>query len=255
MKRRAVLNAMLVASAVLPMPGRPATMIRSELCRPPVLALTVSRPVVMPGEAAAGVERLLGHLDGHPGRLGEALDRALAAAFLGDPVERRLGRLDLALGVDVLAGVERLLDHLAADPDQRPQQGELVDLLGEVAGADHRGAAPGQLGEIGRAAQLLHLLVSLEQWPKGDRRGDHVAIDQLQYLLVDPGVERLVEMVGAKLELDVLGEPVVDHQSAEQGRLRLHVLREGGRFGRRRVGEADYVFGHGGTVRSAGIKV
>ena len=38
-KRCAALKAMLVASEVLPMPGRPARMIRSELCRPPILAL------------------------------------------------------------------------------------------------------------------------------------------------------------------------------------------------------------------------
>ena len=71
--------------------------------------------------------------DGQAGRLREALDAALAAAFLGDPVERGLGRLDLALGLDLLAGVERLLDHLAADADQRAQQRQVVDLLGEIA--------------------------------------------------------------------------------------------------------------------------
>jgi hypothetical protein len=50
------------------------------------------------GKAAAGVERLLGHLHGERRGLGEALDRALAAAFLRDPVERGLGFSICALG-------------------------------------------------------------------------------------------------------------------------------------------------------------
>jgi hypothetical protein len=31
-------------------------------------------------------------------------------------------------------------------------------------------------------------------------------------------------MIGPELELDVLGEPVVDHQRAEQGGLRLDIV-------------------------------
>ena len=180
------------------------------------MALTVSRPVVMPERPPPVLSAFSAIWTAIRVASAKLLTAALAAAFLGDPVERRLGRLDLALGIDLLAGVERLLDHLAADADQRAEQRQLVDLLGEVARADDRGAAAGQLGEIGGAAQLLHLLVRLEQRPQGHRRGDHVAVDQPQDLLVDPGVQRLEEMVGAKLELDVLGQPVVDHQRAEQ---------------------------------------
>ena len=41
-------KAMLVASADLPMPGRPAMMMRSEGCRPPILASRSLSPVAMP---------------------------------------------------------------------------------------------------------------------------------------------------------------------------------------------------------------
>jgi hypothetical protein len=184
------------------------------------------------GEAAARVERLFGHFHGHARRLGEGLHRSLAAAFLSDPVECRFGGFDLALGIDFLAGVERLLDHLAADLDQSAEQGQLVNLLGEVARPDDRRAAPRQLGEIGGAAKLLHLLVRLEQGTERDGARDHVAIDQAQYLLVNAGVERLEEMLPPQLQLDVLGQAIVDHQRAEQGRFRLHILRQRGRFGR-----------------------
>ena len=47
-QRRAALKAMLVARLLLPMPGRPATIIRSEWCIPPILALIESKPVVIP---------------------------------------------------------------------------------------------------------------------------------------------------------------------------------------------------------------
>jgi hypothetical protein len=208
-------------------------------------------------QAAAGVERLFRHLHGKPGGLGKALHGAFGAAFLRDPVERRLGLLDLALGIDVLAGVEGLFDHLAADADQRPEQRQLVDLAGEIARADDRRAAAGQLGEVGRPAQLLHLLVRLEQRPQGDRRGDHVAVDELQDLLVDAGVERLEEMLGPQSELDVLGDPVVDHQRAEQRAFRLDVVRKSRAFGCGRIGrQPDYVVCHGALLllSEAGLK-
>jgi hypothetical protein len=50
---------------------------------------------------------------------------------------------------------------------------------------------------------------------------------------------------GRSLSWNVLGEPVVDHQRAEQCRLGLDILGERGRFVRLRVGKSDDV-GHGG---------
>ena len=43
-----MLKAMLVASEVLPMPGRPARITRSEGCRPPIMRSRSVRPVEMP---------------------------------------------------------------------------------------------------------------------------------------------------------------------------------------------------------------
>ena len=62
-------------------------------------------------------------------------------------------------------------------------------------------------------------------------------VEQPQDLLVDPAVQRLEEMLGAELELDVLGQPVVDHQRAEQRRLRLDIVRK--RHARRRLRRFD----------------
>src|SRR3546814_20378288 len=103
-------------------------------------------------EAAAGIERLLGHLDGELGRLGEGLDRALAATLFRDPVECAFGGLDLFERGDVLAGVERLLHHLAADADEGAEQSEIIDLPRQNTRATDSRPAPGPLGHLRRAA-------------------------------------------------------------------------------------------------------
>src|SRR3546814_6226733 len=59
------------------------------------------------GKAAARVQGLFRHLHGHFRGLRKGLDRSLAAAFLGHPVERAFRRLDLSERIDLLAGVER----------------------------------------------------------------------------------------------------------------------------------------------------
>ena len=194
---------------------------------------------------AAAVERRLGHLEGFLRRIAEALDLAFAAALLGDLVELAFGALDLGQRRDVLGGVERAFDHVAPDPDQGAQQRQVVDLRGEVAGADDRRAGAGQLGEIGRPADLLHRLVALEHRLQRDRVGDHVLVGHPQDGLVDAAVQRLEEMVGSKPDLDVLDQPVVDHQRAEQRRLRLDILGERGGCGRFRPASDSNDFGHG----------
>ena len=217
---------MLVPSALLPMPGRPATMIRSDGCMPPILLLRLSSPVVRPDRWPPLLSARSAISSASRGRLAERLGLAVGSALLGDPVELGLGLLDLRHRGDLLAGVERILDQLAADPDQRAQQGEVVDLLGEIARADHRRARSGELGEIGRAADLLHPLVGVEQRPQRDRIGDSVGVGHPEDGFVDAAVQRLEEMVRAKLELDVLDQPVVDHQRPEERRLGLDILGE-----------------------------
>ena len=165
-KRWAAAKAMLVPSEVLPMPGRPATISKIAVVKPADLGVEAVEPGGDARQMPAAVERALGLLERFLGRVGEALGAPFRAAFLGDLVELGLGALDLRQRSDLVAGVERALDHVAADPDERAQKREIVDLLGEIARADDRRAAAGQLGEIGRAADLAHRLVALEQGPQ-----------------------------------------------------------------------------------------
>ncbi len=115
-------TAMLVASELLPMPGRPATMIRSDLCSPPIFEFRRFEAGRDPRQMPAAVERALGHLDRQLGRFGERLGLAFGAAFFGDLVELGLGPLDLRQRGDFLARIERAFDEVAADADQRAEQ-------------------------------------------------------------------------------------------------------------------------------------
>jgi hypothetical protein len=169
--------------------------------------------------------------------------------LLGVLVELGLGTLDLLERLDVLAGVERAGDEVPADPDQAAQQRKIVDLRREIPGRDQRGARTGQLRQIGRAADLLHRLVRLEQGLQRDRVGDHAAVGQAKDRLIDAAVKRFEEMIGAKLQLDILHQPVVEQQGAKQRGFGLYIMGEllDRRFwGARARVEED--FGHGAIL-------
>ena len=156
-----------------------------------------------------------------------------------------IGARDFASQIYDLA-LLRALDHVAPDPDQSTKQGQVVNLRGEIARADHRRAGPGQLGEIGRPADLLHRLVRFEDRLQRDRIGDHILVGHAQDRFVDAAMQRLEEMVRLQAQLDVLDQPVVDHQRAKQRRLRFDIL---GKVLLRCSGLAAFIdsddFGHG----------
>ena len=100
-RARATLKAMLVASAVLPIEGRPARTIRSEGCRPPILPSSAVRAGGDAGQAAVALVGIAGHLDGG-GQRGVEVEEALAVLVgLGQREQARLGLLDLLLGREV----------------------------------------------------------------------------------------------------------------------------------------------------------
>ena len=103
-------KAILVASAVLPMPGRPARMIRSEGCRPPMCLFRSRRPVSRPETepwflnafAAMSIASVSASLKVRP---------ALAAAFGGEVEQGLLGGLDLRRAVQLRVGAEGAVDQ------------------------------------------------------------------------------------------------------------------------------------------------
>ena len=176
---------------------------------------------------AAAVERALGHFERFLGGFGEGLGLALGAPLLGDLVQLGLGALDLSEGGNVLTRVERAFDQVAAYADQGTEQRQIVDLLGEVPCADHGRARSRQLREICGAANLFYRLRRLRT---SGRKVTGLATRFASVIrrigFVDAPVQRLEEMIRPKLELDVLDQPVVDHQRAEQRGLGFDVLRE-----------------------------
>ncbi len=134
-------------------------------------------------------------------------------------------------GGNVLTRVERAFDQVAAYADQRAEQGQIVDLSCEVPRSDHSRARSRQLRQICGAANFFYIFVALKQWPQSYRIRDPIGIGHLQDGFVDATMKRLEEVMRLKLELDVLDQPVVDHQCAEQRGLGLDVLRKHlGRF-------------------------
>jgi hypothetical protein len=114
----------------------------------------------------------------------------------------------------------------AADLDQRAQHREVIDLLREVARTDQRRARPGQAAPDRRVRPARACRIGLEHRPQRHRRRgmccDRMRLDRFE----DAAVERLEEMVGSELDLDVLGDAVVDHHRAQQRGFRLHILRQ-----------------------------
>ena len=94
-KALAAPKAIFVASAVLPMPGRPARISRSDGCSPPVLLVEVAQAGGEAGDVAGALERPLRAPHRFGERLFEGDEAAIGAAIGREAVQRLLGRLDL----------------------------------------------------------------------------------------------------------------------------------------------------------------
>ena len=150
---------MLATSALLPIAGRAATMIRLPGWKPPVIASMSRKP---DGRA--------GHLDLAGGELLEPVDLVVEdlreqaevarLLFVGDFEEQLLGPLG-ELARFAVALVDPALDLLAG-AEQPPQQRVLLDDLGVVLGVAGGRDLGRQLGDVVLAARLLDL-VALDQ--------------------------------------------------------------------------------------------
>src|SRR3954468_15943824 len=85
---------MLVASDVLPMPGRPATMMRSECDKPPILVSRSRKPVEIPDSFPSRWNAFAARSTASVSAC-EFLETAVIAAGFGELVEPALGVLDL----------------------------------------------------------------------------------------------------------------------------------------------------------------
>ena len=86
-----MLKAMLVASAVLPMPGRPARMIEIGMLQAAHLAVEIVQAGRDAGQFAVALVGSRRHVDGGGERLRKRLEAAVVAAGFGELVEPALG--------------------------------------------------------------------------------------------------------------------------------------------------------------------
>ena len=192
-----MLKAMLVASAVLPMPGRPATMTRSEGCRPPILlsrsrgrwrCRTACRRAGRPWPPCRRRSSAPGRSAGSRRRSGRS--RRVRRACARRPRSARAARVDRRVEGDV--------DHVLADADQVAAHRQIVDGAAVILGIDDGGRFGGEAGEILRRPSCRRCRVS----PRKVFSVTGVAIlpsaDQAAGDLVDALVDRLEEMLGSR---------------------------------------------------------
>ena len=166
---RAAPNAILVASADLPMPGRPAMMSRSDGCRPPIFLSRSRSPVVRPDTPPGRWKRALRTLDRDGQRLLEHDEAAAAAgALVGDFEQALLGCFHLQLAVQFGIGAERVVHDVLADLDELAAEPGIVDGAAILAGVDDADHGSQQLAEIRGAADLIQQAGVLELRAQGD---------------------------------------------------------------------------------------
>ena len=226
-----MLKAMLVASAVLPMPGRPARMTRSERCRPPIVAVEIAQAR---GDARQAAVALVGgrrHVDGGGERVGEALEAAVVFALLGELVEAALGFLDLVARRGLDRRVVGDVDHVLADADQAAPDGEVVDGAAVILGVDDGGRLGREAGQILRDGDAAEIVVA-EKRLQGDRRRHLAGLDEAGRHLVDAPVQLLEEMHRLEEVRDAVIGVVVDEDRPEKRLLGVDVVRRHPVFGR-----------------------
>ena len=207
------------------MPGRPAMMIRSDGCSPPMRRSRSRMPVAMPDRCPSRMIGGVGHVDRGLDRVGEALEAAVVAAGLGKLEQPPLGVLDLVGRRHVDRRVIGDVDHVLADRDQRAARGEVVDGAAVVGGVDDGDGLGGKAREIVRDRHVADLLVGRQEGLDRHRIGHLAHADELGRDLEDLAVQRLVEMRGLQEIRDAVEGVVVDEHGAEQRLLRLDVVR------------------------------
>ncbi len=172
--------ATLIAKVVLPMPGRPATMISVPPARPCVMRSRSTKPLSSAEQPLA--RPLLEHLE----RLVEDLRQRHEAApdrLLAERHHRLLGARQRVRRVE--AAVEAVARDLAADVDQPAPDRALLDDLDVVLEAAEIGQVGVEAGEVGESAGALDRSLLLEprlQRPQVDRG---VLVLQLEHRGVD----------------------------------------------------------------------
>ena len=207
------------------MPGRPARMIKSDRCRPPIFESRSRRPVEMPDSLPSRWYALAAMSTSDFHRLREALEAAFVAAGFGEFVELAFGVLDLRARGKVHRRVEGDVDHVLADPDQVAAQRHVVDRAAVILRVDDRGGFGRDAGEVLANRHAADVGVGRQERLQRDGRGHLAHSDQAAGGLENGLMERFEEV----FRLQEVGNPVervvVDQDRAQQALLRLDIVR------------------------------
>ena len=166
----ATFSAMFATSALFPIAGRAATMIRLPGWKPPVIASMSRKPAGVPVISISPVESF-SRRSTSSWRISAEQAEVARLLFVGDFEEQLLGPLR---ELPRLAGplVDPALDLLAG-AEQPPQQRVLLDDLRVVLGVAGRGHFRGKLGDVVLASRFVDLVAL------GQRLGDAELVDRL----------------------------------------------------------------------------
>ena len=218
---------MLVQSAVLPMAGRPARMMRSEDCSPPIFSSRSRSPGRDARQSAVALIGACRHVDRIGQRPREGLEALAVFAGLGHLIERLLGALDQVLGRVLDVGIEGLVHEVGADADQLAPLRQLVDGAAIFLGIDDGGGVGGETREVGRPADFLQRGVIVEIGLERHRRGQLAGADQGGRHLVDAGMDGFEEMLGRQEGRNAVAGLVVDQDGAQKRLFGLQIMGRG----------------------------
>ena len=216
---------MLVPSAVLPMPGRPARISRSEGCRPPKRLSMSVKPGGDAGNPPAPRLGLFRIFHGAAQRFVKVHGAFAIFVGLGHRIERLFGLGDLVFGAFLGGRVIGGVDDILADADQAAAHMQIGQDVGVVADIGNGGRGGAQRIEIGLAAGLDHAGIGLHGGVQGERGHHHAAaFDHLRHGFENAAMQRIVEMLRLDQRAGALHGAVVGQDRAQQSLLDIDVV-------------------------------
>ena len=209
------------------MPGRPARMIRSEGCSPPMRPSSCEMPVEIPDNPPSALIGGPGHVDRQRHRIVECLETAVIATGLRQFEKTPFRVLDLVLRRHVQRRVIGDVDHVLTDGDQRAAQGQIIDRAAVVFCIDDVDGFRGEPGEVLCDRHVADLLVGGQEGLDCHRVGRLAHADDIAGDFEDLAVQRFVQMAWLQKVRNAIIGVIVDQYGAQQ---RLFGLDIAGRF-------------------------
>ena len=217
----AACSAIFMAKVVLPMEGRPATMIRSPRLQAGGAFVEIVEACGDAGHRTFALKERVDAVD----HLGQDVPNAhkpllVPPTGLGDLEDQAFGLVQQFLAVAAL-GLEGRCDHIGTHPDQPAQHRPLTDDIGIGGNIGGRGCVLGEGADIAKAAGFLQKLRGLQPFAQSDDIQRKLALGEHGHAAIHEAMVVPVEIFFADAVGDLIPGLVVDHQAAQNGLFRL----------------------------------